>query len=1246
MSWVPLHVHSQYSVLDSTVSIDLLVQKAKEYSCSALSLTDSGNMFGAVEFYKTAKAASLLPILGCELQVAPFSRHDKKKIAGYASGYPIVLLVKNKVGYQNLCKLSSIAHLEGFYYTPRIDRELLAQFSEGLICLTGPLEGTIATCIIDGKEEALQSEICMLQKMFGQDLYLEIQRHRMTLEQIENTQMKKEPWLYQRYQEYIDKQEKVIARVKDLSKTQGIPCVATLDMHYIQQEQWRAQEILKNVQSGEPCEIWEKDSLGNPKARVWNPKREVLPSRAFYFRSPQEMQELFSDIPEAITSTQTIADGCCFEFDFKAKYYPVFVPPYMEGTSYTEQERTVEAAKFLQQLCKEGVQKRYTPSVLQAVAHKYPGKDPLQVVQDRLSYELGIILSKEMGDYLLIVYDFIAWAKKQGIPMGPGRGSGAGSIILYLIGITDIEPLRFSLFFERFINPERISYPDIDVDICMDRRQEVIEYTVQKYGKDRVAQIITFGTMKAKMALKDVGRVLSVPLAKVNALAKLVPEDPNMTLEKALEMDPDLQAQYEKDPEVHNLITLALQLEGSVRNTGIHAAGLIIGGRPLMENIPLCAPKDSAMAVTQFSMKPVEAVGLLKIDFLGLKTLTSIQKAVDAVALSRGIHLAWADLPLEDKATFDLLNQGKTQGVFQVESGGMQELAKQLHIDKFEEIIAVGALYRPGPMEMIPSFIQRKHGKETIEIDHPWMADILQETYGIMVYQEQVMQIASRLAGYSLGEGDVLRRAMGKKDKEEMAKQREKFKLGALSKGVEEATAMRIFDKIEKFASYGFNKSHAAAYGYLTYVTAYLKANYPMEWFAALMTSDRDDVTKVAKVIREARTAGIAVLPPSINESSKEFVATSSGIRFAMSGIKGVGEGVVEHILAERLRGGAFTSLYDFVQRIDTKKVGKKTVEHLIEAGCFDDTKWSRPCLIASLERMFAIVTKQQKEKALGYMDFFSVVDDEEKHLFASPPVLEKEPSKQMLLQREYALLGVYLKEHPLDAYRHLSSQLSCCPMEHLSMLPNHAVCRVIGMIESVVTKISAKTQKKFAILLVSDGIETYEIPIWSELYEQNTFLLVETQLVYLVLQVEQEEEGMKLQCRWMGDLTNIDENMIQQCDVAYEKAKQQAQLMEMRGGRSKESKGEKSSKKEVVVKKNSIVQVKVDMDKVRLSHVLAWKQILRQNAGNAPLEWEFVSGGSIVGRMSIPEEWGVSSGEEWMHALQAMDGVMQVKVK
>ncbi|MBM3198933.1 MAG: DNA polymerase III subunit alpha, partial [Chlamydiae bacterium] len=959
------------------------------------------------------------------------------------------------------------------------------------------------------------------------------------------------------------------------------------------------------------------------KGRIKNPKREVLPSHAFHFPLEQEIRETFSDYPEAVDQTLEVAKRCSFAFDFKTKYYPVFIPPHLEGKEYTFQEREKASESFLRTLCEEGITKRYTTSALEHVQKQYPDKDPMEVVRSRLTYELDIITSKGMGDYLLIVYDFIAWAKAHQIPVGPGRGSGAGSIILYLIGITDIEPLRFNLFFERFINPERLSYPDIDVDICMERRQEVIDYTVHKYGKDRVAQIITFGTMKAKMVIKDVGRVLDIPLAQVNALTKLIPEDLSMTLAKALELDPDLRGHYEQDPEVHKLIDIALELEGAIRNTGIHAAGLIIGGRPLVENIPLCSPKGSEMAVTQFSMKPVEMVGLLKIDFLGLKTLSSIQRAVRAVEEKTKQPLPWVDLPLDDQATFSLLNQGKTQGVFQLESGGMQELAKQLHIDKFEEIIAVGALYRPGPMEMIPSFIQRKHGKEAIEMDHPRMADILAETYGIMVYQEQVMQIASRLANYSLGEGDVLRRAMGKKDREEMAKQREKFKQGALHNHIDEETSMRIFDKIEKFASYGFNKSHAAAYGYLSYVTAYLKANHPMEWLAAQMTSDRDDVTKIAKVLRESKSTGIPILPPSINESSREFVATSEGIRFAMTGIKGIGEGVVEAVLHERKARGPFSSLYNFVERMDLKKVGKKNIECFIEAGCFDFTKWPRAAAIASVEPIYCAVQQEQKDREKGYLDFFSMLGADLQQRFNHPPVEYPSLSKQQLLQREYELLGFYLQEHPLDSYKQLFPKLSCRPLKDLAGSGRVFISRVACIVESVSVKLSTKSQRKFAILMIGDGEESVEVSVWSDVYEAYQGLFVENQLLYMVLQIEQEGEERRVQAKWVGNLMQVNEEMVRLCDEAYEKAQGQSQLAELKERRAVKSKLKEDTP--TPPKKVPSIQIRMDMDQARLSHVLLLKKLFRNHTGSSPITIEFFTGKELWSSLHIEAVWGVT---------------------
>jgi DNA polymerase III subunit alpha len=1223
MTWTPLHIHSQYSILDSTASVQALAKKAKEHSLEALALTDFCNMHGVVDFYKACKDLGVKAIIGSEVMMAPGSRFDKKKAMGKASGYPLILLAKDKEGYRNLCKLSSLGFTEGFYYTPRIDYTLLKEHARGLICLAGSYYSEIAQGVLR-QDKHVNEQLEWFLKVFKNDFYLELQRHEMSEEAIKADGMMQEAWYYHKHLDYIQNQKLINAQWCKLAQEQGIGLVASHDIHYIEREDWRAHEILMNIQSGEPTEVIEKDAQGRAKGRSLNPKREVKLSHEHYFKSPAQIETLFADIPEAIKTTVEIARQCQVSFDFNKRFYPVFIPPSLEGKQVSDEEREKESSAFLRALCEEGIVQRYTQERLEKVQEKYPGQDPQQVVRNRLNYELEIIISKGMCDYLLIVYDFIAWAKKHKIPMGPGRGSGAGSIVLYLTGITDIEPLRFNLFFERFINPERISYPDIDVDICMDRRSEVIDYTLRKYGKDKVAQIITFGTMKAKMAIKDVGRVLNMPLAKVNEIAKLVPEDPHMTLEKALDIDPDLLKMYEIDDDAKRIIDLGKKVEGSIRNTGIHAAGLIICGEPLTDHIPICVPKDASMVATQFSMKPVESVGMLKIDFLGLKTLTSIQKTVDAVKESSGITIDWVNLSLNDAPTFNLLNQGKTLGVFQLESSGMQELAKNLHIDKFEEIIAVGALYRPGPMEMIASFVSRKHGRENIEYDHPALKEILAETYGIMVYQEQVMQIASILANYSLGEGDLLRKAMGKKDKNEMARQKVKFKEGALQKGIEEKVAMQIFDKIEKFASYGFNKSHATAYGFLSYVTAYLKANYTKEWLAALMTCDIDDLTKVAKHIRECQTMGIDILPPDVNESKEEFVATSLGIRFAMSAIKGIGTSVVESIVGERKAHGIYQSLYDFVKRSDTKKIGKKMIETLITAGCFDFTRWERQALLLALDPIYESIMQQQKEQAKGFMDLFASVEDKHEQQFSIPPAVLDPVSLLSILSKEKELLGFFLTGHPMDNYQASIKRLKCVPFEELK---NLKVAKIAFIIEAVQTRIS-KTQRKFAILTISDGTERQEVPVWPDLFEKYTSLLTENRLIVAVVHIEELEGQIRVRIKWMSDLTSpSQETLAEEVEFAYENASQEvSKQKKAEASRSNQAVEEISvEKKKELAEKALKLELKLNIDQMTHSHVIALKKLFRDYSGHIAVTMEFVAESErALGRILIQDEWGI----------------------
>ena len=1226
--FVHLNLHTQYSILDSTVSLTQLMKTSAELGFDSVAITDFGNLYGAVDFFKEAKAHKLKPIVGLEIMVAPISRLDKKKQYGVPVGYPLTLIAKDTKGYQNLCKLSSISFIDGFYYYPRIDEELLFQHSEGLICLSGPCQSKIARLALDDNVAEAKEEIRRYVSVFGEDFFLEIQRHKMTDETLEETGFKNESWLYQEYQSLISKQEKIITEFKKLSEEMNVGLVATNDVHYLFQSEWKAHQILKNVQSGETCEIYELDSKGNRKGKILNPKRETLFSCEYYYKNKQQMIELFADCKDACFNTKVIADRCHLDLDFKSKFYPVFVPQELEGKNFSPKERELAAESFLRELCSTNIPLRYSAEKLAKVQEQYPNSDPLEIVQQRLEYELNIIITKGMCDYILIVYDFIHWAKSQGIPVGPGRGSGAGSIILYLIGITDIEPLRFNLFFERFINPERISYPDIDVDICMDRRQEVIDYTIRKYGKDKVAQIITFGTMKAKMAIKDVGRVLNVPISKVNEIAKAVPDDLSITLQKALETDPDFKDLYENDEDAKQILDYAIQVEGSVRNTGIHAAGIIISGEPLMDRIPVCTSKDSDMLVTQYAMKPVETVGMLKIDFLGLKTLTSIKKTVEAVNLKREVPLDWLNLDLDDKTTFDLLNQGKTSGVFQLESSGMQELAKQLHIDKFEEIIAVGALYRPGPMEMIPSFISRKHGKEEIENDHPLMKDILEETYGIIVYQEQVMQIASVLAGYSLGEGDVLRRAMGKKDKAEMARQGEKFKQGAADRGIDPSKAMSIFEKVEKFASYGFNKSHAAAYGFLSYVTAYLKANHTKEWMAALMSCDMVDITKVSKHIRECESLNISILSPDVNESKGEFVATQAGIRFALSAIKGVGDGVVDAIIEERLKGGAFENLNAFIKRIDSKKIGKKIIQNLIDAGCFDFSQFNRATLHYQLESSYDVVAKQQKEKSKGILDLFDQEEDLQQP--NSPELIDEIPMIEKL-KKEKELLGFYLTGHPLKEFEEVIDNNQ---FKKISDIPEGSIAAIkcALVIETIDIKLSAKLNKKFAILQVSDGEERHEVLLWSDMLTENHHLMNDNQLLAATIIVDKRETQVRIQIRMCVDLANCNKENIDLLEDNHKKAEQLVKL-EL----SKSKKSSKKTAEAIAPKKAETLHLKLKANEMRMADIIEIKKIISSYPGATKLKIEFSFDGNKKATIDIQEENGIFIEAELLTKLEAL---------
>ncbi|QYC71842.1 DNA polymerase III subunit alpha [Chlamydia suis] len=1213
MTWIPLHCHSQYSILDATCSIKKFVAKAVEYQIPALALTDHGNLFGAIDFYKTCKQHAVKPIIGCELYVAPTSRFDKKKERKSRVAHHLILLCKNEEGYRNLCLLSSLAYTEGFYYFPRIDRELLSQHSKGLICLSACLSGSVAQAALES-EEALEKDLLWYQDLFQEDFFSEVQLHKSSEEKIA---LFEEEWLKQNYYQFIEKQLKVNEAVLTVSKRLGISSVATNDIHYLHPDDWLAHEILLNVQSREPIRTARQNTY------VPNPKRKTYPSREFYFKSPQEMAELFADHPETISNTLIVAERCNLELDFVTKHYPIYVPEDLQKKgSYTEEERYNASSAFLEQLCKQGLKTKYTPELLEHIARKFPGKDPLTVVKERLRLESSIIISKGMCDYLLIVWDIINWAKDHGIPVGPGRGSGAGSVMLFLLGITEIEPIRFDLFFERFINPERISYPDIDIDICMIGRERVINYAIERHGKENVAQIITFGTMKAKMAIKDVGRTLDTPLSKVNFIAKRIP-DLNATISSALEADPELRQMYVDDAEAAEIIDMAKKLEGSIRNTGVHAAGVIICGDSLTNHIPICVPKDSSMISTQYSMKPVESVGMLKVDFLGLKTLTSIHIASQAIYKKTGILLQAATLPLDDRNTFALLHQGKTMGIFQMESRGMQELAKNLRPDAFEEIIAIGALYRPGPMDMIPSFIDRKHGKEAIEYDHPLMEPILKETFGIMVYQEQVMQIAGSLAKYSLGEGDVLRRAMGKKDHEQMIKEREKFCSRAAANGIDPSVATTIFNKMEKFASYGFNKSHAAAYGLITYTTAFLKANYPKEWLAALLTCDYDDIVKVGKLIQEAHSMNIPILPPDINESGQGFEATQEGIRFSLGAIKGVGMSIVDSIVEEREKNGPYQSLQDFVKRADFRKVTKKQLENLADAGSFDCFEPNKDLAIAILNDLYDTFSREKKEAATGVLTFFSLdsMAKDPIKITLSPENIVRRSDKE-LLKREKELLGVYLTAHPMDSVKHLLPFLSVVRAKDFEGLPHGAVVRTIFLIDKVTTKISSAEQKKFALLQVSDEEDSYELPIWADMYSEHHDLLEEDRLIYAILTIDRRSDSLRLSCRWMRDLSTVNDTVIAECDEVYDRLKSQKTYSSIK--KSSTGRSQAMAKKEET-KEIPPVTISLDLNELRHSHLCILKGLIRKYSGSRALSLVFTKNNQRVASISPDADFFVS---------------------
>ncbi len=1037
MAFTHLHVHTEYSLLDASSKIKELTAQAKKLGMDSLAITDHGVMYGVIDFYRAARENGIKPIIGCEVYVAPGSRFDRETVSGEDRYYHLILLAENNTGYQNLMKIVSKGFVEGFYYKPRVDYEVLRTYSEGIIALSACLAGEVQRYLARGMyEEACRSAL-RYQEIFGQgNFFLELQDHG------------------------IPTQKSVNQGLLRMSQDLSMPLVATNDCHYIFKEDVEAHDILLCVQTGK---------------KVTDENRMRYEGGQFYLKSEEEMRELFRYAPEALDNTHKIAERCNVEIEFGVTKLPQFDVP----NGYTSWE-------YLNKLCLEGFEKRY------------PKDDG--TLRERLNYELGVIHSMGYVDYFLIVWDFIHFAKSHDIMVGPGRGSAAGSIVAYSLGITDIDPIRYQLLFERFLNPERVSMPDIDVDFCFERRQEVIDYVVQKYGKDRVVQIVTFGTLAAKGVVRDVGRALDLPYAKCDAIAKMIPGDLGMTLEKALKASPDLRTAYESDDEVKYLIDMSMRLEGLPRHTSMHAAGVVISKTSVDEYVPLSRAADGSIT-TQFTMTTLEELGLLKMDFLGLRTLTVIQNAVRLAEKTHGIHLDMDTIDYNDKKVLESIGTGKNDGVFQLESSGMKSFMKELKPENLEDIIAGISLYRPGPMDFIPRYLKGKNDRSSITYECPQLEPILAPTYGCIVYQEQVMQIVRDLAGYTLGRSDLVRRAMAKKKAAVMEKERQNFVYGnpdegvkgCIANGIDEKTANHIYDEMTDFAKYAFNKSHAAAYAVVSYQTAYLKYYYPVEFMAALMTSVKDNVTKVSEYIMSCRQMGMKIVPPDINEGEGGFSVSDGAIRYGLSAIKSIGQSVVDEIVKERNERGPFRTLEDFVGRMSTKEVNKRTLESFIKAGAMDCLPGTRKQKFMVSAQLLDQKVKEKKTSMEGQMSMFDFVEEEEKQNFQITFPRVGEYSKDELLAFEKEMLGVYISGHPLEAYiglweKNVTAKTSDFVVDEETGeagIRDGAYVTIGGMITGKTVK-TTRNNKMMAFVTLEDLAGSVEVLVFPKDYEKK----------------------------------------------------------------------------------------------------------------------------------------------------------------
>lgn len=1056
--FVHLHVHSEYSLLDGAARIGDLPARARELGMTALALTDHGVMYGVIPFYKACLEQGIKPIIGCEVYMTSGSMQEKAPRSEQPN-YHLILLAKNETGYRNLMHLVSMAHLRGFHYKPRIDFALLSQHAEGLICLSSCLAGEINQLLLKDRDGEARAAAERYRDLFGEDFYLELQDHGL----LEQRQV----------------MPKMIALAKDLD----IPLVATNDVHYVRPEDYAMQDVLICIGTGKT---------------LADPERLKFHSDQMYLKSAEEMARLFAHVPEAVANTVAIAEKCDLALRFGQAILPAY-SPLPEG---------MDSAALLRQLCAEGLERRY------AHTPHWQSKEGRRMLQERLDYELGVIEKMGFADYFLIVWDFIRHAHERGIATGPGRGSSAGSLVAYVLGITKVDPIRYRLLFERFLNPERISMPDIDIDFDDERRDEVIDYVVRKYGSDRVAQIITFGTMAARAAVRDVGRVLDLPYGTVDKAAKMIPGAPGVTIEAALKHNRDLRELCAQQPKVAELIDMARRVEGMPRHASTHAAGVVISREPLTHHVPLQEGTDAA-PLTQYSMEHLEAIGLLKMDFLGLRTLSIIERTLHWIEERYGVRLNLDELADDDPLTFEMLGRGDTTGIFQLESAGMRRVLRELKPSDIEDIISVVALYRPGPMEFIPKYIDGKHGRIAVDYPHPVLEPILSDTYGIIVYQEQIMQIASTMAGFSLGEADLLRRAVAKKNRETLDRERTHFVVGCIGQGHSAEDASRVYDMIVRFADYGFPRAHAAAYGILAYQTAYLKAHYPVEFMAAMLTAVTGNQRKTAEYVDECRRMGIDVLPPDVNESGVTFTPVGGidpggspirGIRFGLAAIKNVGTQAIESILRER-KEGPYEDLADLCRRVDLRVCNKRVLEALIQGGAMDSLPGHRAQLVAVLDETVEKAVKWRKEKEDLQIHLFGL-QEEVNWEIAYPDVREYSVAQKLELERE--LLGLYISGHPLDGYSELIRELELDAMHHFAEMPDDSVVFAAGMVLSLRTIITRKGQP-MAFAEFEDRVVRTEMVLFPEVWRRFGQLAEKGRVVIVRGRIQHQDDDFKL---------------------------------------------------------------------------------------------------------------------------------------